>query len=97
MDATAGGDPDPGPNRSPGRFNRFYRPGPLLGAEQRGAAYEVRGQARTHIYCVDDQYMLYSFNLDNKGFWRKNAGPGSALAKEYPKLAVKGQWSIIRQ
>jgi hypothetical protein len=88
VDATAGGDPGPGPLHGPGRFNRFYRLGPCQGVGHRGTAYEVWDQARTHIYCVDHQYMLYSFNLDDKGYWRKNAGPGSALAKEDPKLAA---------
>lgn len=86
--ATAGGVIGPGPLHGPDRHTRFYRLGPCQGAGHRGTAYEVWKQARTHIYCVDHQYMLYSFNLDDKGFWQKKAGPGSVLAKEYPKLAV---------
>ncbi|MBN2679462.1 MAG: hypothetical protein JXR24_04445 [Acidithiobacillaceae bacterium] len=86
--ATAGGVIGPGPLHGPDRHTRFYRLGPCQGAGHRGTAYEVRGQARTHIYCVNHQYMLYSFNLDNKGFWQKALGPGSAIAKEYPKLAA---------
>ncbi|MDD2750534.1 MAG: hypothetical protein PHX24_10685 [Acidithiobacillus sp.] len=87
-DATAGGVIGPGPLHGPDSHTRFYRLGPCQGAGHRGTAYEVRGQAGTHIYCVDHQYMLYSFNLDNKGFWQKTVGPGSAIAKEYPKLAA---------
>jgi len=86
--ATAGGDLVPGPLYGPVPQNRFYRLGPCQGAGHRGTAYEVWTPALTHIYCVDHQYMLYSFNLDNKGFWQKNAGPGSVLAKEYPKIAA---------
>ncbi|MDD2749506.1 hypothetical protein [Acidithiobacillus thiooxidans] len=86
--ATAGGDLVPGPLYGSDPQNRFYRLGPCQGAGHRGTAYEVWTPARTHIYCVDHQYMLYSFDLDNKGFWQKNAGPGSVMAKEYPKLAA---------
>ncbi len=97
--ATAGGDPDPGPLHGPDPQNRFYRLGPCQGAGHRGTAYEVWTPARTHVYCVDHQYMLYSFNLVNKGFWQKKAGPGSVLAKEYPKLAALAtrMWSHPRQ
>ena len=97
--ATAGGDLVPGPQYGPDPQNRFYRLGPCQGAGHRGTAYEVWTPARTHIYCVDHQYMLYSFDLDNKGFWQKNAGPGSVIAKEYPKLAALAtrMWSHPRQ
>lgn len=69
----------------------YYQLGTCQGAGHRGIAYEAQGRSRTYIYCVDRQYILYSFNLDNKKFWQSHV---KQLQKVSPQLAqlAKRMW-----